>query len=156
MGKITVRPARPEDAAELAPRVREADRMEIWLHSRRDPLSALQVSLEHSPLAWAGFDGDRLEVLWGAGPASLLSDDGRVWMIAGHGIERRAPGFLRRSVRFVAAMHELYPVLTNEVWAGNTAAIRWLKWLGFTFRDPVPLGPYGAPFIPFRSEVTHV
>lgn len=43
-----------------------------------------------------------------------------------------------------------YPVLFNCVAAENTRAIRWLKWLGFTFEEREDnLGRLGLSFYPF-------
>lgn len=58
--------------------------------------------------------------------------------------------FARESKEWVNQAIQKYPILFNCVAAENTKAIRWLKWLGFSFaKREDNLGRLGLSFYPF-------
>lgn len=58
--------------------------------------------------------------------------------------------FARESKLWVQEASQKYPMLFNCVAAGNTKAIRWLKWLGFSFDEREDnQGRFGLSFYPF-------
>ena len=154
MTVVTYEPAHEGHVAILAPRVREADRREIWAASHRDPEHALAHGLRLSDRAWAGYGDGRLACLFGVGPASLLGRVGVPWLIGSDDLVRHQTAFLRRSRPVLATLFDGYDVLTNFVDARNEASIRWLGWLGFRFGDPAPFGPDRLPFYRFELKRT--
>lgn len=72
---------------------------------------------------------------------SLLGSVGVPWLISTVHVERHARAFLKVCKPEVQAMLTRHQHLLNYVDVRNTVAIRWLKWLGFTFG---PAAPYGA------------
>ena len=50
-------------------------------------------------------------------------------------------------------MSEGYSQLFNVAWTKNTEHIRWLKWMGFNFGTPEPMGPDGEYFISFSKVI---
>ena len=86
---------------------------------------------------------------------SRLGGVGVPWMVAARLVEQYPLAFLRRCRPAVDYMAERYPVLTNAVDARNALAIGWLRWLGFTIKPAIPVGPDRLPFHPFEKR-THV
>lgn len=141
-------PAEPWHATIMAPRVREADKREIWASGGIGVEAALRISVERSTHAWTAFvDGDPA-CMWGCGPATAMSEDGTAWMVGGPEVERFPFRFLRENRKFLAEMLGVYPVLRNHVDARNVVAIRWLEWLGAEFEEPAP---FGFARLPFRA-----
>lgn len=145
-------PCRRWHAEAIAANPREADVDELWISSRTRPLDALLHGMQRStaPLT-AMHDGEPVAML-GVVPFSILSGMGVVWMLGSEKLDRLScqRDLLRTSRPQVALWREQFPsLLFNYVDQRNHQAIRWLKWLGFTFLPPVPYGPDGALFIPF-------
>jgi hypothetical protein len=152
VAEIAITPATRRDALELAPHLRRADREEVWASGRLSGESALLLSLLHSApgLAWAGRIDGEIAVLFGVAQLSLLSDEGRPWLLASLLMERHPLALLRNSRRYVALMRAPFTRLMNHVDARNHAARRWLAWLGFTLEPPAPHGAAGLPFHQFH------
>ena len=68
---------------------------------------------------------------------------------------RRMPG-RRNARRAPPRWLARFPVLRNVVDARYAEAIRWLRWLGFRFGEPVNIGVAGLPFLPFQMEAADV
>ena len=92
-------------------------------------------------------DGDVVAV-FGDAVYSILGSIGVPWLISTIHVERHACAFLRVCKPEVQGMLTCHQYLLNYVDARNTAAIRWLKWLGFNF---APAAPYGARRFPFHQ-----
>ncbi len=152
MADILIRPATLDDVADLAPRLRQADRDEVWASHRNSPADALSRSLGMSTHAWAGLADGRLVCLWGVCPISLISRTGAPWLLGSDDIETYQMAFLRRSRPFVDEMLGVYTVLTNWVDDRNRVSMRWLRWLGFNLFPAQPFGPDGLPFHRFERR----
>ena len=66
-----IRPARPEDIENLAPRLRKIDHREIWAVARQKPAEALARGLEGGA-AWAALTQGQVILMWGVGRAGGL------------------------------------------------------------------------------------
>jgi hypothetical protein len=80
---------------------------------------------------------------------------GAAWMIGSTGLQplRVQKALLRESREMLDVLQAMFPtMLYNFVDARNDCAIRWLKWLGFTFDDPIPMGRGKHPFFPFYRQ----
>lgn len=141
-----VRPARLEDVAYLAPRLRSADIAELKAALGLPPEPALRAAVENPSItALVGLGAsDEPVVIFGSSPAG--PGVGLVWMLATEDLLKYRLPFLRRSRRWVETLHEQYPVLTNWVDARNELHIRWLGWLGFQFLRLEPFGVESRPF----------
>ncbi|MDR1684875.1 MAG: hypothetical protein LBR82_00260 [Desulfovibrio sp.] len=128
-----VEQARPEYITDIAERMREADRREVWAFSRHTPEQALRTSLERSQLAWTAVIRGRPELMWGVAAPHLLSSVGQPWMLATDAFLEFAQDFLLHSRRYVREMLRLYTHLENYVHGENAVSIRWLQWCGFSF-----------------------
>ncbi len=92
------------------------------------------------------------EVLAIFGDSKYNDDTGLPWMMSSNAIIKYRRQFLAHCRDVVADMRTRHEFLVNMADARNTLAIRWLKWLGFTFLEPVPYGINSEPFHPFFIE----
>lgn len=136
----------------LAPRVAEADLLEVSLSCGLPIRQALIESMESSEYCWA-FEDDEGSCLGVFGYACPFGDDeiGVPWLIASDDLRARAVEFYKLSVAWVDVMSVSCPkLLINYVHADNKRAIRWLTRLGFTVEEtPEPFGVAQAPFRKF-------
>ncbi|TIW56678.1 MAG: DUF2833 domain-containing protein [Mesorhizobium sp.] len=134
---IRVVPVRAWHVRSIARRMRQADRDEVFAASGRSPAGALVFSLRKSSHAWTAMIDGVPEVMFGVGDLNILAGVAAPWLLGTDAVETHYVAFLRRSVGFRDQLLQRYSVLTNFVDARNRASIRWLRWLGFTFSDPV-------------------
>jgi hypothetical protein len=141
--------ARHEHIMTIAMSVRDEDRREMFDYLLLSPTEALERSYAVSRLAWTGLLDNEPVCMFGVAPSSPLSDTGLVWMIGTTALDKHAPAFLRRNKKMVATMLSAYPRLENYVAEYNVKSIAWLKWLGFEFGEPEPIGLFKKLFIKF-------
>jgi hypothetical protein len=140
----------------IAARVRPADREEIWAAACQSPEACLENSFRISHLAWTGLIDGVPVCMFGVVQASLLENKGRPWMIGTDLLDRHQVVFLRRCLKCVDTMQMVFHQLENWVDTRNTRTIRWLKWLGFEFDPPQPMGPYQVPFMRFSKDLKEI
>lgn len=128
--------------------MRQADREEIDAISGRTPVEALRLSFQKSTRAWTGLVNGRPEVMFGAGDINILTGVGAAWLLGTDAVEVHQRRFLRESLHWRDQLFERYSVLRNFVDTRNVVSIRWLRWLGATFTDPVDLR--GHAFLMFE------
>ncbi|MCA0324045.1 MAG: hypothetical protein LCH89_00355 [Proteobacteria bacterium] len=134
--KPHTRLATPDDAAELAVTMRDADLRELALGSHSGPYDALMRGLVYSAEARAVVTAEgEVAAIYGVVPQG--HGRGSPWLLGADCIQDIAVPFLRGSRSVVAEMHLKYPLLHHQVWEGNTLHVRWLRWLGFTV-EPSP------------------
>jgi hypothetical protein len=153
---IEIVPATLEHAADLAPRLRAADRQEIEAMSGRDPAEALAHSIGRGLWSEALMIDGQVEALGGLGTVSMLFGPGVPWLMGSDRLTERARWFLRESRRQVARMRETYGELVNWVDARNTLSVRYLERLGFTIDPAAPFGIAGLPFHRFHLGLKNV
>lgn len=130
--------------------IREADRDELFALYRQTPAEVLGASFRLSQMAWTGLvDGVPVCMF---GVVKVDGDVGRPWMIGTADLDRYAMIFLRRCREQVEAMQRSFTHLENFVDVRNQKAIDWLRWLGFSFSEPEPMGPFSLPFYRFVRE----
>lgn len=141
---ITVRPMTKADVAVIAAAARQADITEMRDGAGITVEQALQDGLAMS---------EKCLVIMADGlPLAALGDSrhdetlGVPWLVSTIHIEHHARGFLRACRPLLADMLSRHQQLLNMIDARNTAAIRWLEWLGFTMSEPMPAGVRGLPF----------
>jgi hypothetical protein len=144
--------ARAEHIPLILEHVRDADREELWSLYMMTPEQVLRQSFDQSCMCWTGLmDGDPV-CMFGVTRASVLVNTGIPWLIGTDLLERHQIAFLRKSKICVDVMLSIFGKLENCVDVRNTRAVLWLKWLGFTFSEPEPLGPFQMPFMKFSME----
>ena len=139
-----------EDIAELASNLREADRKELIASSGLEPLDALTLSVDISEECNTIVTDDN-KVAGIFGVARINETTGCPWLMGTNLIKEIRSEFLRGSMDWIIEKNNEYQVLTNFVHAENTTAIRWLKYLGFSF--PRLVEEYGVGKEPFYEFV---
>jgi len=142
-----VRPALLEDAAKLAPRLREADLQEIKANLGEDPLTVLKQGIADSDLCYAAVSEDEPIALFGVVPDTDDRDVGLVWLLGSDELTRHAVFVLRNSRKWVEILQQRYRILWNHIDARNELHIRWLQWSGFTLLRRIE--QYGVEQRPF-------
>ncbi len=151
---VSIIPATLEHARRLAPALRDADKAEIKAASHLSSYEALEYGVRFSTLSRTVFMDGQIACMWGVGSANLIGGVGVPWMLGSPLIKTHAASFLRRCGPCVEQLKAGFQLLENYVDARNTAAIRWLRWLGFCVEPPHPFGPDGLPFHRFWMEVS--
>lgn len=149
---VEIRPARIEDVAAIADRLRQADRDEVMASHSHNAEEALRSSLEVSTAAWTGLIDDVPVCMFGVAPVAVLAGRGAPWLLGTDLIEQFPRTFLRRCRGCVARMLAVYPLLENFVHEGNTVSKQWLAWLGFELAEHPVTVIGGAQFRYFRKE----
>lgn len=152
MPSVDVLPANDEHAYLLAPQLRAEDVAECLAGGYSSGLHSLLVSLAVSDEAYALlFDGE-VAALFGVARGSLLNGTAAVWLLTGHLADKYRIAFVRNMRIALAYLASKWPVLGNMVDARYTKAIRFLKYLGFEFGEPVFIGRDGVAFIPYWNR----
>jgi hypothetical protein len=145
-----VRFSTSEDAAQLAPNLREEDLAELLAAGSPSALAALQAGVRHSkPCLSIVDDQDTPVTMLGVVPSGD-PNVGFIWLLSSDVLDKNKIKFLRHSKKWLPFFHARHPVLTNYVDARNDVHIKWLQWMGFVFLRQVPgNGPERLPFYEF-------
>lgn len=135
----------------IEPLVRQADRDEITEALGVPMIEALAQAQAGSCKASKIVAGGEVVAVFGDAVHSVLGRIGVPWLISTMHVERHPKAFLQVCKPEVAEMLTRHAELVNYVDVRNTAAIRWLKWLGFQFDEPAPYGPNQMMFQRFRK-----
>lgn len=130
--------------------MRQADRDEIAAGSGYSAAKALAFSLRKSSVAYTAMIDGVPEIMFGVGDINVLTRTGAPWLLGTDAVTTHYVAFLRRSVDWREQLLRRYRVLMNAVDDRNTASKRWLKWLGFTLSEPIPMGKRGTLFRVFE------
>lgn len=95
---------------------------------------------------WTGWVDGELACVWGLIPPTLISRQAYLWMYSTSVVQEHKFIFVRHSQRVIERMLERYEVIVGHCVIGARDSIRWVRWLGGVFGEPV-----GA-FLPFRIE----
>ena len=147
---IHVRRMTADDIEPIARDARQADRDEIEEGCGQTIASALALGLRSSVAAHVIAWGDTPLAAFGDVSYSPGAGIGIPWLISTNAIEQHPRAFLRICQPLVAQMMERHQTLVNYVDTRNTAAIRWLEWLGFGMGSPTPYGPKQLLFRQFQ------
>lgn len=144
---IEFRPARWGDVNAIARRMRTIDAEECRI-AGYTPKGALVAGYRQSDMLWTGTVDQRPEAMFGVVCTSLLTGEGRPWMLGTETARANARAFLTLAPAFLAQIEELCPRLENYVHRDNAASIRWLRRLGFVV-EPELLHIGTAPVLRF-------
>lgn len=131
--------------------MRQQDRQEIWAIGHCLPDAALRMSLDVSDKAYSFMQGNRTLAMFGVSSPSLLSSTGVAWFLSTDETFRKHRRTMARQGRaWLLKWLKDYDSLMNFIDVRNTESIRWLKWCGCSFSDPVIYGIDRLPFLKFE------
>jgi len=147
--KVHVRDSIQSDVDYLASNLREEDRLEV-LASHGNIKEALQDGFDYSEECYTIIVTDTNEI---AGIYGLCEMDDMVaspWLLTSPAIHKVWLPFLRQSKQWVAEANLKYPVLTNACDEQYHVALKWLRFVGFTFiKRHETYGEGDRPFLEF-------
>lgn len=76
-------------------------------------------------------------------------DNHNVWMLCTDLVETNKILFLRSTKDVLKEVMKKEGYLKNYVWLGNDLHVKWLKWMGAEFEEPIYYGYDGQPFKEF-------
>ncbi len=148
----TVDKAGVMDCLELAPKMRESDKQEIWSAGRFTPTSGLHRSLEISgEHAYTLKLDEEVVGIFGVAPCKEQPDVGIVWLMGADNMTTNKKGFYKVSQEYLKKFLEMYKTVFNYVDDRNVSSSKWLESLGFKNLGTEP--KFGMDEIPFNLYV---
>lgn len=133
----------------LAGSLRPSDIEELEAGGSTDILETLVRSCEVSREVYVlSKETEPIAIFGVAGEGGL----GVPWLLGTTVLDSLPRIVLTESRTVVHNMKTQYDRLENYVYVKNRRSRRWLKWLGFSEEEPVPLGPNGEMFCKFYWE----
>lgn len=133
-------------AKDLAPRLRECDKEEIWAHAHMRPEGALwwavnSTHFDETRRTFACLLDDEVVAIFGVAdvPGAPIKTT-MLWMLGSDDIYDHADLFHKHTAEWLERFREEYDLIFNYVDARNEAAIRWIEKVGFTLFPPAPYG----------------
>ncbi len=150
-----LRPMRLEDCRAIS--LRREDSLECRATGARDDTEAVRQSflLSTVALAWAPGGVPPIAFAGIIDSPTRPRREGQVWLLTADVVRQHPVAFHRLALDFLWACG--WRVLRNHVDASYTAALRWLRTLGFSVAPAAPWGPWGLPFcaVEWRRPWTH-
>ena len=148
----TVDKAGVMDCLELAPKMRQSDKQEIWSAGRFTPTSGLHMSLEISgEHAYTLKLDEEVVGIFGVAPCREQPDIGIVWLMGADNMTTNKKGFYKVSQEYLKKFLEMYKTVFNYVDDRNVSSSKWLESLGFKNLGTEP--KFGMDEIPFNLYV---
>jgi len=150
--RVEIKPLDGGDIEAMADKVRPMDRYEFDVMSSGEScLGCLEHMLRRSRRARAAYVDDQLVAVYGVLSPTLMSDGGNPWLAATDMIERAdvRREFIRHTRSELVWLAGGFSSLWNIVSDKNLIAIRWLKWVGFSF-DGTDYDIRGHRFLKFH------
>src|SRR5205823_6185883 len=101
-----------------------------------DAVPVLAECIAMSIVRWTGTVDGEQACAWGLIAPTVLSERAYLWLITTNLVDEHKFIFVRHSQRFMEVMLDKYPVIVGHCVVGEERSMRWLKWLGATFRNP--------------------
>lgn len=143
--KVTKRFPTYEDMVELTENMRQVDVNEIEAVTNLGTLECVVASVHNSEkdCCFAVFADGVLVCIYGC---SIV---GNPWLLVTNAMDSHVLNLTRRTKHIVRMMSKRWPILSNIVDVRNKMTIRWLKTIGFTFKETIEIKP-GFPVIRFE------
>ncbi len=147
MGKTTknrksIRPlfvekATPSNAFDLAFNLRQVDKYEIAMMGL-DPLTALLAPFRYTRKGVITYSvlthDNKVACMFGV-VSSRNTKIGTIWMLGSPELEKHWGYFTKRTKKWVDFLLADYQYVHNVISKENEISIKWLKWLGFSFKS---------------------
>ena len=149
--KVTKRFPTDEDILELTANMRQLDIDEIEAVTSLGTLDCVVASVHNSEkdCCFAVFADGVLVCIYGC---SIV---GNPWLLVTNAMDSHVLNLTRRTKHIVRMMSKRWPILSNIVDVRNKMTIRWLKTIGFTFKETIEIKP-GFPVIRFEMVSNEV
>lgn len=134
---IEYRPASPEDAADLAPRLRAADTAEIVRLSGVTTRTALLTSVLRSTEAWSVVIDGQVEGMFGHA-TDPLGRTAMIWALGSDLLPKHRFTLIKKMRRYLDEVQAEHGMLVNVIDDDNALAVELLRRLGFTFGAAMP------------------
>jgi hypothetical protein len=134
----------------IADNMRHADVVEVMASNGFTPFQAVHESTKMSKFTSAVYINGEPTAILGLNVVSALSGIGVPWLLGTDNVVKYRKQFLKNSRAVLDDMKYHCPRLVNNVHVDNTVSIQWLKWLGFEFDEPQPIGINGELFHRFH------
>jgi hypothetical protein len=141
--EIVCVPVEPWHIEHVAEHMRAADVKECRVLGDLSPRDALERSVTAPGDCWtAMFDGEP-SAIFGVSTDTIMGGGiGTAWLLGSTRLERDWRAFARASRPVLAEIMMRYPVVSNVMLAENILCVRWLKWLGASFRIHGPFARF--------------
>lgn len=132
---IDMRPITRDTIAEILPKLRPIDRLELDLMRRRPAEEELWHGASESRRSFAAYMDDDLVCIVGVKAVSVLSNVGHPWAMVTRAVDRPEVrrAFITNSASTIDWLGQGFTRLWNLVAEENAMAVRWLRWSGFAF-----------------------
>jgi hypothetical protein len=152
VGRLLTRPAAPQDAHELAPRLRSADVDALVATGAGPPFKVLWEAIEKSEWAATATLDDEVIACFGVRRFSVIGLMAAPWLLCTPAVMFFPKELLRAARGIVSEMLWESPILVQVVDIRDVSALRFLRALGFTEGKAVKM-PTGFYCVPVRKEV---
>lgn len=144
--------ARREDISIIADNMRIIDRKELALAGGLSPYETLCKSFEQSIYCRCIEANGEPVALFGVNKPYVLGQSAYIWMLGTDKLNKIKKNFVQNCLQYINESFEYADYLENYVWIENKLSIRWLKWCGFKFDEPMLYGVKKALFMHFYKE----
>lgn len=149
--------AKMAHAVDLAPRLREADKLECYRLTGLPPEESLKACLLSSERSYALFADGKVEGLFGVS-TDKDPETGIPWLLMSDiPVTVHKDEFVQKAPLALDMLALGFNRLWNIIDPENTVTARWLKRLGFILLDELkPMGVFGYKFRPFEWRRKYV
>ena len=134
----TIRVTTQAHIEELKDNLREMDKVEVACFNST-PAHALNSAFSNDDVTLTAVSKDgNVMAIFGAG--TYVEEEPYVWMLGSSEVDTYAKDFLRHCRKWVWSVTEMYGQVTNYIHAENFVCLKWLKWCGATFSEPLEIG----------------
>ena len=134
---LFVEKGKPAHAFDLAFNLRQVDKYEIAMMGL-DPLNALLAPFRYKREGVITYTvhthDDKIACMFGV-VSSRNPKMGSIWMLASPELEKHWKYFTKRTKNWVNFLLTDYEYVHNIISKENKISIKWLKWLGFSFKS---------------------
>ncbi len=134
------RPTEERDIPELLENMREPDKEALMASHGFSPEQGVEHALSVSRDAITGLADGKLVCVYGSQRLTVLGTIGLPWMFSTNELPKHYRAFARKSLRGLEAWRAEYSLLYVMVDRRNTAAWRWISWLGFILAGTQEVG----------------
>ena len=132
--------ATEQHAKDLAPFIRNNDRLEVGAYGFDNCEESLLNALENDRITITALDKDDVPfAMFGVGDAGEMP---YIWLLGSDSVAENWYTFAKASKKLLPHLIKDYPIVTNLVLKDYEASVRWLKWLGAKFIREVDLAGY--------------